>query len=406
MKVSILCPDLSENCLGRAQILAQVLARRYAVEIVGPAFGGSIWEPAAGLGLPLKAVPMEPRTAQAGRLACVLARADGDLLYASKPLLASFGLGLLGKLRSGRPLLLDVDDWELGFARAAWRGLSGWRRLRHLAASTARPHLNHGFWNIRACERLTGLADARTVSNRFLQRRYGGTLVPHGRDTGRFRPQAVDARAARLRAGIDPDARVVLYLGTLRPHKGVDVLIRAVQRIDRPDLRLLLVGVDDPRGATLSEARQRLGPRLLWRGPQPFDAVPEFLALADVVAVPQLDSPATVGQLPAKLFDAMAMARPIVASAVSDIPEALDGCGWLVRPGSEVDLAAALQQVLADEAEALRRGALARARCVERFSWDAMEASLGPLLARYEMALDGLPSAARLHSPRRARNRR
>ena len=47
MKISILTPDLSHNCLGRAYLLAKILQRHYEVEIVCPIFGDGIWEPVA-----------------------------------------------------------------------------------------------------------------------------------------------------------------------------------------------------------------------------------------------------------------------------------------------------------------------------------------------------------------------
>jgi hypothetical protein len=52
---------------------------------------------------------------------------------------------------------------------------------------------------------------------------------------------------------------------------------------------------------------------------QPFDEIPKWVAAADVIAIPQKDSPATWGQLPSKVFDAMAMAKPIVATDVNDL---------------------------------------------------------------------------------------
>jgi hypothetical protein len=45
MKIAVLSPDLSHNCLGRAYLLAKILQRRYKVEIVGPLFGDEIWQP-------------------------------------------------------------------------------------------------------------------------------------------------------------------------------------------------------------------------------------------------------------------------------------------------------------------------------------------------------------------------
>ena len=42
MKISILSPDLSQNCLGRAYLLAKILQSHYEVEIIGPVFGNGI----------------------------------------------------------------------------------------------------------------------------------------------------------------------------------------------------------------------------------------------------------------------------------------------------------------------------------------------------------------------------
>jgi glycosyltransferase involved in cell wall biosynthesis len=122
-------------------------------------------------------------------------------------------------------------------------------------------------------------------------------------------------------------------------------------------------------------------------GLQPFSAVPEFLALADVIVIPQRETAATIGQMPAKLYDAMAMAKPIVATSVSDIPDALEGCGWLVPPGSPPELARAIGEALSDPERAERMGSRAREKCEREFSWDAMERAL-------ESALEPLGRAA------------
>jgi len=47
MKISILAPDLSHNCLGRAYLLAKVLSWHYEVETIGPILGNDIWKPLA-----------------------------------------------------------------------------------------------------------------------------------------------------------------------------------------------------------------------------------------------------------------------------------------------------------------------------------------------------------------------
>jgi glycosyltransferase involved in cell wall biosynthesis len=115
-------------------------------------------------------------------------------------------------------------------------------------------------------------------------------------------------------------------------------------------------------------------------GEIPFDDVPRTLAAADVVAVPQRATTDTVGQVPAKLIDAMAMARPIVATEVSMIPAILEGCGSLVPPGDPPALAKAIGQLLADPAGAEALGRRARERCVAHYSFASARATLFPLI--------------------------
>jgi glycosyltransferase involved in cell wall biosynthesis len=84
--------------------------------------------------------------------------------------------------------------------------------------------------------------------------------------------------------------------------------------------------------------------------------------------------------VPAKIFDAMALGRPVVSTRVSMIPEILDGCGLVVEPGNVMALAAAIRRLVDDPAEAHTLGARARERCVERYSFEAARRVLFPLV--------------------------
>ena len=367
----MLCFDVGANAAGRADLLARLLAPLGSVEVIGPRSGPGVWGPVASGPVRYETVPVRRMPGFIATMADLAGRADGDLIYASKTRLASAGIGYLKRVAGRRPLLLDIDDWEVGFyLRSGFWGTAG--RALNLGNPSGLP------WTW-LCERLTALAGGVTVASRFLQRRFGGTLIPHVRDTDAWKPGCANAADGRRLLGVG-DRRVVMFLGTPRDYKGLDDLAAAVASLGRDDVALAVVG---------ASADSAAGKRILRVCPAatlvpwvPFDQVPTLLSAADVVAVPQRDTPDTAGQVPAKIFDAMALGRPVVSTRVSMIPEILDGCGVLVDPGDVSGLASAILRLLDDSTQAEALGARARERCVERYSFRAARRELFPLIER------------------------
>ena len=79
------------------------------------------------------------------------------------------------------------------------------------------------------------------MSTRVLEQRFGGTHVPHSRDTEHFDPTRHDPDACRRALGLS-DFKVLLFAGTPRAHKGLEDLLEAIELSERDDLRLVLVG--------------------------------------------------------------------------------------------------------------------------------------------------------------------
>src|SRR5262249_38758696 len=154
---------------------------------------------------------------------------------------------------------------------------------------------------------------------------------------------------------------VVVFPGTRRTHKGLKPLAKAVARIPRARLAVLC------REDDFTQPEWQEFP--LIRIPLiPYASLPALLAAADVVAIPQLDTEAASHQMPMKVYDAMSMARPIVASAVSDLPVVLEGCARLVAPGDVSSLSKAIGSLLENPAEAQALGQRARARCLQNYT--------------------------------------
>ena len=372
MKISILCFDLSSNAFGRAGLLAQALSRFYDVEIIGPSRSGGIWSPMSQIEIPVKKFEWK-RYPEFSRIKKdILDAIDGDVILTSKLMPTSFGIGLQKKYSSGKPLVLDIDDWELGFFyHSGFWGTVG--RFLNFSNPNGLPYV----WRM---DRLVGYADAVSVSNRFLQKKFGGVLLPHCRDTTVLDPLKFNPNKIKEKMGFK-NKKVVMFLGTPRPHKGVGDLLAAFKIIDNPDLNLAIIGADNHQ-EFLERIDRSIRHRVVVLPKMPFDKLPELLSAADIIAIPQRRTSDSVGQIPARLFDAMSMAKPIIATRMSDIPEALDGCGYLVDPNEPAQLAEAIEYILSHLDEARAKGQTARERCRRMYDISNLEFGLSKLVEK------------------------
>ncbi len=216
------------------------------------------------------------------------------------------------------------------------------------------------------------------------------TSIPTGIDPSRFRPG--DKAEARRMLGLEPTARYVGVVATLRSWKGHLYLIEAFARLAAGDatLRLLVVG-DGPMRPSIERkiAELKLAAKVMLAGRQ--DAVERWLQAMDVFCLP---SYANEG-VPQAVVQAMLCALPVVTTPVGSIVEAVTDqeTALLVTPRDPRGLAAAIRRLLDDAALAERMGRAARAAAEVRFSRDAMIARME---AVFQGVVDGYrpPSAA------------
>lgn len=161
------------------------------------------------------------------------------------------------------------------------------------------------------------------------------------------------------------------FLGDLVPHKGVDVLIDAVARMEMPPL--VLVAGDGPERERLQARAERLNTRVEWAGVQPPEKLPAFFSRIDVLAVPsRRDALGTVA------LQALAAGVPVVVSAVGGLERVpTESCGQAVAPDDPEALANALARWIGRRDDA-SVGAAARRRAedfdADRLASAALEA--------------------------------
>ena len=181
--------------------------------------------------------------------------------------------------------------------------------------------------------------------------------------------------------GLSHGDRLLLAVGNLYPVKGHRYLIdAAVQLLKKhPSLHVAIAGRGDCADALRLQARNEgIDGRVHLLGLRP--DVAAILAAADIFVQPSLSE-----GLPLALLEAMWAGRPIVASHVGQIPQALaDGdAGILVEPGDGVALAHAIDRLLSDPSGAAEFGARAAQRARDRYGLSQM---VGRYAQLYEQA--------------------
>jgi glycosyltransferase involved in cell wall biosynthesis len=382
VKISIVVSDLSGGGAVRAYLLGQAFQQlQWNVEIVGFLFGNDLFaEPPNQL--PIKAILGQPYPQVVYSIRKLLNQIQGDLICAVKPKPTSFGVALLKKLQTHCPVLLDMDDWEM-----SWHGGDEWRYqpsakqlYRDLVKRDGQLRQPDHPLYVQWLERFVSCADVLTIDTQFLKHRFGGIYLPNGKDTNLFNPDRYDAQLSRERYGLSP-YRVLMFPGAPRPHKGVEDILEALDQLDQPDLRLVIVG-GSPYDDYDDQLLKRWGRWIIKLPKFPVETMPEIISAAHVIVVPQRDTLTARAQFPLKLTDGMSMAKPILSTRVGDIPDILGNTGFLVDPNSPEQLAEQLDWILQNLEHANDRGRQARERCVQHYSIDAMAEILSKTIAQ------------------------
>jgi glycosyltransferase involved in cell wall biosynthesis len=375
--------DVGHNPLGRSYMLAEVLDRVVRnVVLVGfqfPRFGSQVWEPVREGALPVIVLPGQDLPQFAESLDKLAGRIRPDVVIACKPRLPSIQLGALIKEKFGCPLILDIDDHEMSFFKGASEvGVEDLAQMADGAAAAAVEPFGP-MWTGLA-QHMRKYADEILVSNVELQRAFGGTIVPHVRDEQEFDPARHDRDASRDRYGIPRDARVLLFFGTPREHKGINVLAEAVGDDRNRDALLVVVG-SAPDKRVVSMLDKLSAGRVTYLPNQPFSAIPGIVAMADVICLPQ-DETSEIAryQLPAKAIDAIGMGIPLLATRTPPLMQLIDdGVALSVDRG---DVAAQVRAIAGDRGFQRDWAERVRSIFLDRYSYRAAARQLRAVIER------------------------
>jgi glycosyltransferase involved in cell wall biosynthesis len=302
-------------------------------------------------------------------VAAALRRLHPDVFHSNNGGYPGSHVNRLAILLTGSPCVMTVNTWP---------------QPRPAQLPRLNPALDRRLWS--ALDRV--ITPAQATGDRLVALRELPAeklrVVHYGIEPPAPDPHEVD----RLRAELVPEGDLLLGMvvapstGADIVYKGHDVLVEALAQSGRKDVRAVIVGHDP--GDSFRRTAAALGVAEQITIHAGFRVSAPYMAAIDVLVLPSTRYEA----LPLVILEALACAKPVLASALSGVPDAVidDRSGYLFEPGNTQQLGELIADLAADRARVRRLGRTARDVYEERFSRSQM---VRDTLAVYDEARSG-----------------
>ncbi len=199
------------------------------------------------------------------------------------------------------------------------------------------------------------------------------SVIPSAVNPERF-GENIDSHSVIARHGLE-DKKLVLFVGRIVPHKGLDYLIDSAE-FTPPEICYLIVGRGDYLSTLRRKAKEKgLEKRIFFTGKVPSKSLPSYYAASDVFVLPSISRLEAFGLV---VLEAMASAKPVIISNIPGVTELItDGEeGLHVEPMNARDLADKIKQILSDEDLRKKMGQTGRKKVEREFSWDKVTSQI------------------------------
>ena len=220
-----------------------------------------------------------------------------------------------------------------------------------------------GKYPLRVADRVISTTNSYATTSRSLWD-IDVNVVPNAVDIDRFNPQN---KGDFIRDKfVEDDEPLALFVGRLVPHKGIGILIRALEYLQNG--KLLIIG-DGPYLNWLKQLTKKLNleERVVFVGPISDYWLPAYYAATDVVVLPstsRLEAFGIVG------LEAMASGKPLILSDIPGVRDVISSDeGFIVEPLDPEAVAHALEKIWDYPENAKQMGLKGRERVVSMFSW-------------------------------------
>lgn len=207
---------------------------------------------------------------------------------------------------------------------------------------------------------------------------YEPAVIPSAVNIKEFNP-GVDGDGVRKKYNLN--GNVVLFVGRLTEHKGLEYLLSSAKNVDA---KYLIVGPGEMKNKLMDDVKRLgLSDKVIFSGKISGNDLPKYYAASDVFVLPSVARLEAFGLV---IAEAMASGKPVVVSDIPGVREVItDGVeGLLVPPMDEKTLSEKINILLSSPGMRKKMGESGRKKAEEKFSWDRV---IGKIEKVYEEAV-------------------
>lgn len=359
MKIVMLCPMINSSSFITTYPFAKILSKKHEVKIVGPIFGKEPYIKDKNLNFEF-IEPLIKKPIQIAFMSLIkknykkIKNMDFDVIHAFKLLPHTAPVAAKLKKELGKKFVLSIDDYDVKSPKNLIK--------KYILKKSEKSYLS---------------ADAIIVSSRFLEKIYGGKVIYQVANESIFMRK--HSKKNIIKKYNLENKKVIIHAGTFYEHKGIDILIRAVQKLNRKDVKLLLIG-----NGNIEKYKKIAGPETIFVGKVSIEEIPKYISCADIYVIPTKNTEYARAEIPAKIFEPMIMGKAIIASRISDISEILDNekCGLLTKPDDIDSLKEKLEFLLDNPKIREELGKKAKKRYLEKYSYREIEKKVNKIYSK------------------------
>jgi glycosyltransferase involved in cell wall biosynthesis len=288
---------------------------------------------------------------------------QSDIVHIQKPKALTWLAGRIA-WKMHKPIVYDWDDLEgTGGIRTGWSARKTDRIDRFFAT--------HSQAIVAA-----GAELERLIREKF-QARAPVYCGPCGVDLNKFNPEKISAELQdKWKEKLEiKNEKILIYHGQLEMAGGAGLLLEALKNMKDKDWTLLLVGGGRRQQSIVRIAESiGLADRVKATGYVPFAEIPVLLSLADAALALFPDNLYARCKSPLKIYEAMAMGLPMIATRIGQPAQVLKECAKLIEPNRADLLEQEIRWILEYPEKARQLGRKARQQAEEKHSWDHLGA--------------------------------